>query len=381
MSSRHAVTTSVVSTARSWCPRRSGTALGRVRTVKGSATHWDGWLSSIHRNITRRVTPRQRAAFRTLWEHAINGVPDRLFLAARRRYGRRLEESHSAPLPVLLRMATFRRRIPSSVQAFELLGRPDLKMSNVESIATRVVFWTGDHWVSQHGAGMKIWEALCRRAAKIVELGANVGYYTIAGGAVATGAYSAYEPHPRSCAALRRNLELNGIDRVLVVEAAAVPEPTPTHVELVCPTGTDRGAPSGAMVKGSPFEGDDPDRETESVVVNAVAFAAAIDGSDLVKIDVEGLEAQLLVGAWAQLCAEKPAVMVEIHDHNKDLRSLLPRLMLDLDAVAYAMRRDYLVPVGPDVLEDGSLFDTCHTWDYLIVPAGRASLVDGLVRA
>ena len=336
---------------------------------------------TIYWNFIRRVPPRPRAAVRTLWEHAINAVPDRLFLAARRRYGRRLEVDDSAPPPVSLRMAAFRKRIPSSVQTFELLSRPDLKMANVESLLTRVIFWTGDFWVSQHGAGLKIWEELCRRATKIIEVGANVGYYTIAGGGAALGAYSAYEPHPRSYAALRRNLELNEIDRVHVVQAAAVPEPTLTHIELICPTGTDRGAPAGAMVKGSPFEGKNPDLETESFLVNAVAFAAAIDGSDLVKIDVEGLEAQLLVSAWAQLCAVRPALMVEIHGFNRELRSLVPQLMLDLDAVAYAMRRDHLVPVEPDVLADGKLFDVCHTWDFLIVPSRRASLVDGLVRA
>ena len=281
---------------------------------------------------------------------------------------------------MLLRLAAFRKRIPSSVQTFELMGRPGLRMTHVESLGTQLIFWTGDHWVSQHAAGMKLWEELCQRARSIVELGANVGYYTITGGAVARGAYTAYEPHPRSCAALRSNLELNGIDRVQAVEAAAVPDPRTTQVELVCPTGADRAAPSGAMVKGSSLEGANPDRETESFVVDAVAFAVAINGADLVKIDVEGLEAQLLASAWTQVCADKPAIMVEILEPNWDLRALIPRLMLDLGAVAYAMRGDHLVPVEPDVLEEGSLFKSCHTWDFLLVPAIRSSLVDGLVR-
>lgn len=337
--------------------------------------------AAIYWKVIRRVPSRPRTALRTLWERAINFVPDGLFLAARRRYLFQLEVSGSAPPPALLRMAAFRKRIPASVRTFELPGRPDLTMASVESLMTRVFFWTGDYWVSQHGAGLKIWEELSRRAATIVEVGANIGYYAIAGGRAAMDAYSAYEPHPRSCAALRKNLELNGIDRVQVMEAAVVPDPTLTHIELVCPTGTDRGTPSGAMVKGSPFDGIESDDDTETFVVDAVAFAAAIDGSDLVKIDVEGLETQLLVSAWAQLCASRPALMVEIHGFNTDLRSLVPGLMLDLDAVAYAMHRDHLVHVEPDVLKSGSLFEACHTWDFLIVPSRRASLVDGLVRA
>ena len=339
------------------------------------------WIATMYRNLTRRVPPRQRAVFRAVWEHLLNGAPDRPFLAARRRFDRRLASSDTASLPVLLRLAAFRKRIPSSVRTFELLGRPDLKMANLESLGTQLIFWTGDHWVSQHAAGMGIWEELCRRATRIVEVGANVGYYTIAGGAAAAGTYSAYEPHPRSCAALRTNLELNGIDRVQVMESAAVPGLTTTQVELVCPTGADRAAPSGAMVKGSSLEGDDPDRETESFMVDAVPFAAAIADADLVKLDVEGLEAELLVSSWEQLRAGKPAIMVEILENNGDLRSLVPRLMHDLGAVAYAMRGDHLVLVDADVLEDAPLFDTCHTWDFLIVPAGHASMVDGLVRS
>ena len=38
----------------------------------------------------------------------------------------------------------FRKLIPASVQTFELLGRPDLRMANVASLGTRVVYWTGD---------------------------------------------------------------------------------------------------------------------------------------------------------------------------------------------------------------------------------------------
>lgn len=310
----------------------------------------------------------------------MNGAPDRPFLAARRKYVRRLEAPGPTSLPVLLRLGAFRKRIPSSVKTFELLDRPNLKMVNVESLGTQIIFWTGDYWVSQHAAGIAVWQELCQRADHIVELGANVGYYTIGGGLVAKGTYTAYEPHPRSCAALRSNLDLNEIKLVKVVEAAGVSDTTTTQVELVCPTGSDRAAPSGAMVKGSSLPAAYPDRETESFMVDAVAFNEAIDGADLVKIDVEGLEAQLLVSAWPQLCATKPAIMVEILGQNSDLRSLIPRLMLDLGAVAYAMRRDHLVPVEPDVLEGGALFDTCHTWDYLIVPKGRSDLVEGLVR-
>ncbi len=252
-------------------------------------------------------------------------------------------------------------------------------MVGVESIGTRIVFWTGADWLSRTGAGLHIWELLCQRATRIVELGANVGYYAIAGAPATRGTYIAFEPHPRSCAALRRNLALNGIDRVTVHEAAAVAQSDLTTVELICPTGNDRAAPSGAMVKGSPFELDDPERETETVLVQAEPFTSAIAASDLVKIDVEGLEAQLLTSGWKQLSTDRPAVMVEVHEHNRELRSLLPKLISDLDATVFAMKRDHLIQVEAGVLERGSLAPY-GTWDFLIVPRDRSLLIEGLVR-
>lgn len=337
-------------------------------------------LRNLSWTVRRRVPIRSRTALRLLWERTLNDAPDGPFLAARRRYADRMNSAGYMPPPALLRAAAFRKGVPTSIQAFELLGRPGVRLTNIDSIMTRVIFWAGDRWVLQKGAGLDVWAALCARAEYIVEVGANVGYYTIVGGQLAREKYVAYEPHPRSCAALRANLQLNGIDRAQAVEAAVVAEPKLSRVELVCPIGADRGAPTGAMVKGSSLEDVEPGRETELLLVDTVPFADAIGGSDLVKIDVEGSEASLLASATTQLRASKPAIMVEIHDRNHDLRALVPDLIHDLDASVYAMHHDHLAPVEPGVMENGPLFSTSHTWDYLIVPAARASLVKGLVR-
>lgn len=337
-------------------------------------------ILALRRHIVARLPTRQRAALYKLAERVFNAGPDSPFMTARRRHGQHLQARGSADPPALLRLAAFRRRIPASVETFEVLGRPDLRMVGVESIGTQVVFWTGHEWVARHGAGLEIWERLCERSATIAEFGANVGFYAIAGGSAARGSYTAYEPHPDSCAALRQNLALNGLHDVEVVEAAVVPPPAPATVDLICPTGTDRVTPSGATVRGSSFDTAEALRDSATVVVRAVPFDTAVEGADLVKIDVEGLEAKLLTSAWEQLRASKPVIMVEIHDSNTDLRALIPRLMDDLDATAYAMHRDHLVPVARDSLERGQLRHTCKTWDFLIVPSERAPIVDGLVR-
>lgn len=64
----------------------------------------------------------------------------------------------------------------------------------------------------------------------------------------------------------------------------------------------------------------------QSLVVRAAPFDAVIESSDLVKINVESLEAQLLVSGWQQLRSPRPLIMVEIYDRNDGLRALKLRL-------------------------------------------------------
>lgn len=336
-------------------------------------------LVSLYRSLVGHTPPRVRNRLRVVWEAALNLAPGPLFAVSRRRFERRLARGGSFEPPLLLRLAAFRRRIPPQIPSFAILDRPDLSLANVDSVSTRVIYWTGSDWVARHSAGLDLWQRLCERARSVIEVGANVGYYTIAGGGLAAD-YTAYEPHPRSHAALQRNLALNGLDGVRVIEAAAVPGSGTTTVELICPTGNDRGTPSGAMVRGSDLESDVADRGTETFVVPAVPFDQAIAGGDLVKIDVEGLEGPLLLSAWDRIVAERPMLMLEVHERNVELRAMLPRLAAELDATTYAMRSEHLVAITDALLEHGPLGSATQTWDFLIVPAARAEMIDGLVR-
>lgn len=335
-------------------------------------------IANLMWKVRRRVPSRARAALRAGLEGALNAAPDGPFLAVRRDFAERVGQVTPVPPPPrLLRTAAYRRRVPASYESFEMLGRPGLRLTNLESMMTQVIFWAGDRWALAHSAGLDVWAALCERATAVVEVGANVGYYTVVGASAARGSYTAYEPHPRSSAALRANLELNGLGHVKVVEAAVVVDQT-AQIELVCPVGADGAAPAGAMVRGSSLEDYDPQRVTESFLVDAVPFASVLEDADLLKIDVEGFESQLLGSARSELRAQKPALMLEIHDANEDLWTLVPQLLGDLDASLYAMRSDSLEKVSAPVLAKGTLVATYGTWDYLIVPSTRAALIDGL---
>lgn len=328
-----------------------------------------------------RISRAARTSVRELWTAILNQMPAGPFLAARRRYETRLVRAPDALPSIALRLAAFRRRIPAEVDVFSLSGRPELRMVNQDSLSTQILFWTGINWVAQFTCGIEVWERLCERASNIIEIGANIGYYTIAGGAATRGRYVAFEPHPRSCAALRRNVLLNRTQRVNVVEAAVVPDSATESVELIVPTGTDRATPAGAMVRGSSFDAHTAAGGSQSIMVKAFPIGAAIRGCDLIKLDVEGLEAALLSAAREEVLSTNPAIMVEIHDHNYGLRALVCQFIAELDARAYAMRRDHLVQVDASSIESGPLLRALGTWDFLIVPGERRAVVEGLLRS
>lgn len=300
---------------------------------------------------------------------ALGIAPARPFLAARERFDRTLRDGNEATrAPALLRLARL-RPVPRDIRVFTPPGRPDVRFVNGSSGVTQWTFWLGMDEVARLGSGPRVWEALCANAREIVEIGANIGFYTVPGGAAAKGTYRAYEPHPESAAALRANLLENGAANVEVHQVAVVPD-SGGPVQLAIPP-SDTVTPGGASLV--------PEfRVGSTVSVQGVPVADVLGSCDLLKLDVEGLEAALFRAGWDALVRLRPTIMVEVHDTNRELRSLLPQLLAETDASVFAMRRASLVPVPNELMGDGVLFDSFGTWDYLLVPRDRRDGVDRL---
>jgi FkbM family methyltransferase len=73
---------------------------------------------------------------------------------------------------------------------------------------------------------------LCRKVKSVLEIGGNVGLFTVIGGQAASGQYTGMEPVLAVAAVLRRNLRRNGLTAVEVLEAAAIPDLAPREVIL-----------------------------------------------------------------------------------------------------------------------------------------------------
>ncbi len=128
-----------------------------------------------------------------------------------------------------------------------------------------------------------------RQGAVVVDVGANVGYYTLIAGKIvgAEGRVYAFEPDPVAFSILERNVRLNGLTNVVLEQKAASNE-----------------AGSIRLYLSKENRGDhrifDPGESRQSIEIEAVALDDYFDGResrvDFVKVDTQGAEAVIVDG-------------------------------------------------------------------------------------
>lgn len=141
----------------------------------------------------------------------------------------------------------------------------------------------------------------------VAEVGASIGLYALAfaGRVGAAGHVTAFEPDPESASALEANVGVNGWhDRITVIKAAV---------------GQSSGQVRFAAARGLESRIETRPGERDGVItVPMVTLDDALAGRriDLIKIDVEGFEQQVLLGAKTILTDERwrpRAIVVEVH--------------------------------------------------------------------
>lgn len=136
----------------------------------------------------------------------------------------------------------------------------------------------------------------------VIDVGANVGYYTlIAAKRVGpSGKVYAFEPDPDAFALLQANIELNELTNVVAINKALAAEPG--QLELFR-SSTNRGDHR----LYDPGDG----RTAVSVEVTTLDAALAdVRGIDLIKIDTQGAECSILAGGDALLARERDAGVI-----------------------------------------------------------------------
>lgn len=144
------------------------------------------------------------------------------------------------------------------------------------------------------------------------DIGANIGFYTCLFASLTgpTGRVVAFEPVSVTREYLSANVSLNGFSQVTVIPKAlgARPENQPIYF----------GDAAAAEGTASLRQGD-AQKIAELVEVETLdRVSAGLPVPDFIKIDVEGFQVELLVGARAFFNAHSPMVMAELRDPDRD---------------------------------------------------------------
>ena len=123
-----------------------------------------------------------------------------------------------------------------------------------------------------------------QRYHRVLDFGANIGLHSVLMARCGFGV-TAYEPDPDTYAILCKNLELNDCRTVRTVQAAvAAHSGTRDFVRVL-------GNRTGSHLAGAKLN---PYGALETISVRTVAFRDALSTADLIKMDVEGVEAEVI---------------------------------------------------------------------------------------
>jgi len=136
----------------------------------------------------------------------------------------------------------------------------------------------------------------------VYDIGANVGYYTLAAAKYARHV-CAFEPSPTIVSILRRHVQINGLHNCTIVEKAvsvksAYARFTPAETHGGENNGTGHLSGDGALVVPT---------------ISIDEFCKTQSPPSVMKIDVEGAELQVLEGSASTLAAQRPILFVATH--------------------------------------------------------------------
>ena len=216
---------------------------------------------------------------------------------------------------------------------------------------------------------------LLRKGATVVDVGANIGYYSVLDGLAVgpEGFVVAVEPHPRTAQVLAVNLVLNGMSAtssVGVVAAYSGVDELEFFTRKKFASNSSLGPVDQPLLD---FLGD----TQESIRVRAIDLDGHLDGLgrigkvELIKIDVEGAELAVFEGASRMMRESRPRVVFEWCPGQQKAAGYEPARLVDV-------LRDFDVDAALVSGADGALervsLDALLQLDYvnvLLVPSGE----------
>lgn len=179
---------------------------------------------------------------------------------------------------------------------------------------------------------LSIYEKLAAESKTIVDVGANIGLYSLIGAknVAKKGKVIAFEPIPDNIKLLKRNIKLNAADEKIVIADYALGEDDRT-LEIYISSKSMGNHSAG----GSGARDYDDVLKVKQTSLDQYLKNQKIRNIDLIKIDVEGYDGYVLKGALETIAKSQPALMIEC------IPKLLSRCDFDYEVFAKMLFTNY----------------------------------------
>lgn len=153
----------------------------------------------------------------------------------------------------------------------------------------------------------KVVSETVRKGMTVIDIGAHHGYYSLyfAKCVGPTGRVFSFEPVPENLALLRKNILLNGISWIEIFRDAVFS--CTKDISFAAPDESDNSG-EGSLTEGS---------KGRQILVHAVTLDSFCNSAhrlpDVIKMDVEGAELDVLLGAKDVLKQCSPKLLIELH--------------------------------------------------------------------
>jgi FkbM family methyltransferase len=200
-----------------------------------------------------------------------------------------------------LRIKMFRLAYPLAEYEAEYLGAKLVVPTDNISVAPGLL---GGYYERLE---LEAFREVCRSSGTIIDVGGNIGLYSVVGGLAMPkgGRLYSFEPIAENISYLRRNVSLNELEQTVVpIDAAVGDQNGRMTIYLAENTAIHSAAPRDARHKEN-F------RLVDQVSLDSYLAENGITDVDALKIDVEGFEGRVLAGAAKVIKDQMPTLFVE----------------------------------------------------------------------
>lgn len=242
---------------------------------------------------------------------------------------------------------------------------------NSAFIFETMIFWLGLERYSWECTTRKVWNRLATNSDVILDVGANSGVFSVLAGVYNPAArIVAFEPQPNIYAALQRNSEVNSFD--IRCEQLAISD---SQGVLPFYNYGDQTFTAINTTAGSLNRDWRSDRQSAIEVkvtrLDNYLIQHNIGAVQLMKIDVETLEYEVLMGYGGLLFEHRPAVILEIQ--NETIGKRIAHFLEGKDYRIYLIQEDR--GLLPAEVPGGAVEDR----NYLLLPIERLNEIEEFV--